>query len=365
MTIDPRISDTQHMIGEWARKTFPQQTARTIADHLQEEAKELHVAVHSAQTDYEVSEQLADVLILAFALADFGNISLAEAINWKHAINRRRAWVYSDQHGYDKKADLEYETYDTAFVCREHCAPGRDHGWSERTVASDEQGWIAGMVYQSCDGCGSRRFVDDTCHENGGHVYGLMVYDTQRDMYCRVCQTCNATLFLDAEDVKDQTVEQATSELPDELVHVQPDGTHKRYALRYEGRYDALTGQPIEEDGGESQHTTENAPRTQENAPLSDETAVNVQNPDYVTKADLEAFLASFGSALTPLLRGTADAIDHATETRASVVPRGTVSQTSRMVQCSECGHPNLTLPLHASDDLWCSGCGYSLKAVL
>lgn len=76
----------------WQRETFPKATAKSAANHLVREAKEL------LADPTELSE-LADVFILAVGVADQLGVNIEEVIECKMEINRQRAWGEPDEHG--------------------------------------------------------------------------------------------------------------------------------------------------------------------------------------------------------------------------------------------------------------------------
>ncbi len=84
--------ETQKSIAQWAETTFGTASDHTsLIDRTLIEIEELRSAVKSgSKTD--TSNELADVLIILYRLAELNNIDLTHAINHKMAINRSRRW---------------------------------------------------------------------------------------------------------------------------------------------------------------------------------------------------------------------------------------------------------------------------------
>jgi NTP pyrophosphatase (non-canonical NTP hydrolase) len=98
----------QNTIVEWTEQTFPKRNHQSIALHLLAEAVELARATgHSKVTVMEVvlranekavatnasiSEELADVAILAFDMAGYGGVKLFDLVRRKHEVNVARKW---------------------------------------------------------------------------------------------------------------------------------------------------------------------------------------------------------------------------------------------------------------------------------
>ena len=76
----------------WQRETFPKATAKSAANHLLREAKEL------LEDPTELSE-LADVIILAIGVADQLEVNIEEIVGDKLKINQERVWGESDAEG--------------------------------------------------------------------------------------------------------------------------------------------------------------------------------------------------------------------------------------------------------------------------
>jgi NTP pyrophosphatase (non-canonical NTP hydrolase) len=106
----------QTYIGTWAEETFPDHTPATIALHLLREAVELAIACGVSNRDIRetvehqqdksaykppkhLSEETADVTILALTMAHETEFSLEMAVVAKHTVNRVRKWGAPDFQG--------------------------------------------------------------------------------------------------------------------------------------------------------------------------------------------------------------------------------------------------------------------------
>jgi len=101
-------------IQAWCRETFPQQMAepQRIINHMQEERQELDQAfaawnripwesdVHTTKLAMEI----ADNLMLLYAIADATGIDVAQCLYDKHQINLQRKWADSGL-GYNKHVE--------------------------------------------------------------------------------------------------------------------------------------------------------------------------------------------------------------------------------------------------------------------
>ena len=79
-------------IVSWGNDTFPQENLRSLTKHILKEAAELK----AAPTD---PHEIADVLMLVFALAAKGNVDVVRALREKLAICRGREWGEPDADG--------------------------------------------------------------------------------------------------------------------------------------------------------------------------------------------------------------------------------------------------------------------------
>jgi NTP pyrophosphatase (non-canonical NTP hydrolase) len=312
------MTETQRAIGEWCAETFKETNPQRFGLHIAEEVSELLEVTSNPHPSngfvnkYLVAEELADLAILIFALADHVHISLAEAVNWKHAINRRRSWINSPSHGYDKKTEQEHKTYGAAFAAWDRCLPGESHEFSRREIASDANGWIAGMVYEPCRKCGACYFVSDDCE----HIHGSMMHNENRDAYYRICTKCGAILYLD-------DVDQANA--------------------------------------------TEHAPIAAIKAPPRDEPTIHALDATNDYASDLRAFSAFVSDSLVPLfidaLRESSERLkdfaDSSAVSRDTDTPRGAV-----MLACHFCSSPNLVMPDQWQHNPRCRDCGVFLRSV-
>jgi NTP pyrophosphatase (non-canonical NTP hydrolase) len=93
-------------ITRWADKTFPHDRIDTLpkARHLREECKELEEAVAdlswpSRLRTKHISDELADILIIAIHLAHCEGIDLYTAVKTKFETVKLREWLPPDEHG--------------------------------------------------------------------------------------------------------------------------------------------------------------------------------------------------------------------------------------------------------------------------
>lgn len=80
----------------WSRATFPDREALPTAVHLRREAAELCAALARGES---AAEELADVVILAVALADCLHVDLAEVVTCKLVLLTTRRWAPPDAEG--------------------------------------------------------------------------------------------------------------------------------------------------------------------------------------------------------------------------------------------------------------------------
>lgn len=96
------LSELQSEIGLWQARTFgAHDTATGKAAHIKKEAAELsdQLKLDGELPTPEVSEETADIVILACGVAAKCGFDLAEAIERKMAINRTRKWSGPDGEG--------------------------------------------------------------------------------------------------------------------------------------------------------------------------------------------------------------------------------------------------------------------------
>ena len=86
------IKQLQQEIGKWAQQTFPHQNPNSKITHLLKEVIELRDKPDDA-------EEMADVAILLFNLAEMFGYDLEVEIEKKMAKNRLRKWGEPDEQG--------------------------------------------------------------------------------------------------------------------------------------------------------------------------------------------------------------------------------------------------------------------------
>jgi len=105
---DPKLADYQRYVAELEiERGFEDQTARDKCLLLGEEIGELFKAVRKAEglkvderSQFgEIGDELADVLIYVFAIANRYAIDLEAALVGKERRNHRRTWISDDRHG--------------------------------------------------------------------------------------------------------------------------------------------------------------------------------------------------------------------------------------------------------------------------
>lgn len=87
--------ETSRTIADWGRETFGDAKPRTLALRAREELDELIQAIEAKDSDDDIVIEAADVTILLHRLAGTLGTELAEAVNTKMEINRKREWVKS------------------------------------------------------------------------------------------------------------------------------------------------------------------------------------------------------------------------------------------------------------------------------
>lgn len=83
-------------VNAWQQDTFPRSDVMDYFATLKREIAELG---RLPMFDPRVREEIADVAIVLFGLADRAGVDLASAIEWKLAINRTRRWGEPDAYG--------------------------------------------------------------------------------------------------------------------------------------------------------------------------------------------------------------------------------------------------------------------------
>lgn len=95
-----QLHTLQRQIGIWAALTFPHQTAASKLAHLRDEVTELEQAPADG-------EEMADIAILLFALAELAGCDLLAEIQKKFQKNKARQWGQPDARGVVKHIDPE------------------------------------------------------------------------------------------------------------------------------------------------------------------------------------------------------------------------------------------------------------------
>lgn len=81
------MHNLQTQVAEWQRKTFPNADAQSCAKHLLAEAHEVLDAVNGGESTEAIAGELADVILLAVAVADRCGIALEHAVVWKFIVH--------------------------------------------------------------------------------------------------------------------------------------------------------------------------------------------------------------------------------------------------------------------------------------
>lgn len=88
-------------INSWASNTFPEQTSLSKVLHLQDEAKELEMAIKANDSE-NIKEEFADIFILLVNAAHIEGLnfnSIIEAAREKLDINKNRSWNKPNEKG--------------------------------------------------------------------------------------------------------------------------------------------------------------------------------------------------------------------------------------------------------------------------
>lgn len=90
-------------VGNWATRTFPENTDLGIVTHLEREVEELRDAVllmaEHPEAIFKVAEETADCIILLMALTHKHMIPIEDSVRTKHLVNTRRQWGPPDSEG--------------------------------------------------------------------------------------------------------------------------------------------------------------------------------------------------------------------------------------------------------------------------
>lgn len=82
--------ENQKSISQWAEETFG---PAGVNARMNDEVAELLSKLTSDDNHPDAGEEMADILIVLYRLADRMGYNLREEVNRKMAINRRREWV--------------------------------------------------------------------------------------------------------------------------------------------------------------------------------------------------------------------------------------------------------------------------------
>lgn len=96
-----RIQKFVDEIGEWARNTFPNQTAISKTKHMQKEVNELLESLENADDENAIVE-MADIFILLVNTASLKGLSFEDLLKVaknKMRTNKSRTWSTPDKDG--------------------------------------------------------------------------------------------------------------------------------------------------------------------------------------------------------------------------------------------------------------------------
>lgn len=92
--------ETQQTLNDWADETFGKATdLHSTFYRMLDEWNELNDAIHNNKTSEEIAEELADILMMLYRMADVLNVDLHDIVDRKMIINRARKWKL-DSHGH-------------------------------------------------------------------------------------------------------------------------------------------------------------------------------------------------------------------------------------------------------------------------
>jgi len=93
----PRLRDA---VIAWSRATFPRSSVASVATHLEREAGELRAAARiGGAPTAEAEEEIADVQMLLWVLADKLGGSIDLAVRRKLEVCKSREWGQPDREG--------------------------------------------------------------------------------------------------------------------------------------------------------------------------------------------------------------------------------------------------------------------------
>lgn len=90
------LDELYREVTQWQRETFGRQSLVDLFSTLEREVGELGMTPPGSD---QGREELADVAMVLFEIADVEGVDLAAAIEWKLSINRTRRWGEPDAEG--------------------------------------------------------------------------------------------------------------------------------------------------------------------------------------------------------------------------------------------------------------------------
>ena len=102
---DPQMRETQHTISKWATETFGESgTTIRVAIRANEEMAELLRALSVDDKHPKAAEEVADIFIVLYRVAERLGVDIHAEVQRKMAINRARRWnLDGSGHGYKTK----------------------------------------------------------------------------------------------------------------------------------------------------------------------------------------------------------------------------------------------------------------------
>lgn len=89
----PKSTSLQSDIATWADSTFGRSNISAIYWRSSVEFSELGLAIIDGKPKTKIAEEVADVIIVFYRLAEYLGIDLDAEIKKKMAINRKRKWI--------------------------------------------------------------------------------------------------------------------------------------------------------------------------------------------------------------------------------------------------------------------------------
>lgn len=104
--------ETQMTISMWAEQIFgPVSSNARVAARANEEMAELLRALTADDNHPKAIEEIADIFIVLYRLADRMGIDIHSEVNRKMAVNRGRKWAMDNTgHGYHVQTAVEGES---------------------------------------------------------------------------------------------------------------------------------------------------------------------------------------------------------------------------------------------------------------